>query len=208
MSDSSGFYGLAAAKQYHVSHPHHSLAVFDANSSVGGTWSTERIYRDLKSNNLLGTLEYPDFPMTTERFGVKPREHIPGPVVHEYLETYAREFGIAEHVRLNSKVHSAEHQPEGGWVIEVQTGDEASTKVFAKRLVVATGLTSEPFMPHVKGQEEYNRPLFHSKYFLQHEDTMEPGKRITVFGGTKSAWDAVYAYGTRGVKVDWIIRRE
>ncbi|EON97327.1 putative flavin-binding monooxygenase-like family protein [Phaeoacremonium minimum UCRPA7] len=203
----AGTYGLAAAKQYHVSHPDHSLAVLDAYSTVGGVWSTERIYPGLKSNNLHGTYEYPDFPMTTERFGVKPREHVPGPVIHDYLEAYAREFGIDKHIRLNTKVLSAEHQAEGGWVVETKKeGDAAATKLLVKRLVVAMGQVSEPWMPHIKGQEEYGRPIFHSKDFREHKDTINAEKRVTVFGGTKSAWDAVYAYGTQGVKVDWIIR--
>ncbi|KAK0388466.1 hypothetical protein NLU13_4710 [Sarocladium strictum] len=205
----AGFYGLGAAKQYLSQHPFASIAVFEASASVGGTWASERLYPGLKSNNLLGTYEYPDFPMTTERFGVKPREHVPGKVVHEYLEAYAQAFGVAQYVRLRTKVCSAEHLPEGGWILEIRdAGDQTapSTKVSSQRLIVATGLTSEPFMPYIRGQEEFNRPLFHIKDFPKYEDTIHTGRRVTVFGGTKSAWDAVYAYGTRGVQVDWIIR--
>jgi cation diffusion facilitator CzcD-associated flavoprotein CzcO len=147
--------------------------------------------------------------MTTERFGVKPRQHMPGKVIHDYLEAYAQEFGIAQCVRLNTKVLSAEHLPEGGWILEISSaGSETTVKVSSQRLIVATGLTSEPFMPHINGQEDFNRPLFHIKDFRKHEETIHTGKRVTVFGGTKSAWDAVYAYGTRGVQVDWIIRRK
>lgn len=174
-------------------------------------WATERLYPGLKSNNLLGTYEYPDYPMTTERFGVRPKEHVPGPVIHEYMEAYAQQFGILKCVRLRTKVLSAEHLTGGGWVLEVRdSGDEAAplVKVSTQRLVLATGLTSEPFMPHIQGQDDYDRPLFHTKDFRKHEDTIDPGKRVTVFGGNKSAWDAVYAYATRGVQVDWIIRRQ
>ncbi|KAL6922897.1 hypothetical protein FSST1_000171 [Fusarium sambucinum] len=205
----AGYYGLGAAKQYHVTHPDDHLAVFDVNASVGGVWSNERVYPCLRSNNMLGTYEYPDFPMTTKRFGVEPGNYIPGEVMHEYLESYAREFGIDKHVMLSTKVVSAEHKTEGGWVLETQsTKDErkTSTQVFARRLIIATGMLSEPFMPHILGQEEYDRPLFHSKDFQKHRDTISTAKRVTVFGGTKSGWDTVYAYATHGVKVDWIIR--
>ncbi|KAM0228643.1 hypothetical protein ACHAPO_010615 [Fusarium lateritium] len=205
----AGYYGLGAAKQYHVTHPDDHLAVFDVNASVGGVWSNERVYPCLRSNNLLGTYEYPDFPMTTKRFGVEPGNYIPGEVMHEYLESYAREFGIDKHLMLSTKVVSAEHKTEGGWVLETQsTKDErkTSTQVFARRLIIATGMLSEPFMPHILGQEEYDRPLFHSKDFQKHRDTISTAKRVTVFGGTKSGWDTVYAYATHGVKVDWIIR--
>ena len=149
--------------------------------------------------------------MTTERFGVKPRQYIPGEVMHEYLEAYAREFGVDRHLRLSTKVVSAEHRDEGGWLLEIQSTTseqpEAPTRVVARRLIVATGQLSEPLMPHVRGQEQYDRPLFHSKDFQKHRDTVNTAKRVTVFGATKSGWDAVYAYATHGVKVDWIIRR-
>jgi hypothetical protein len=29
---------------------------------------------------------------------------------------------------------------------------------------------------------------------------------VTVFGGTKLAWDAIYNYATNGIQVDWVIR--
>lgn len=149
--------------------------------------------------------------MTTKRFGVRPKEHVPGAVLHEYMEAYAQEFGINKCVRLRTKVVSAEHLTEGGWVLEVRdSGDEAArlVKVSTQRLILATGLTSEPFMPHIQGQDDYNRPIFHIKDLQKHKDTIDTGKRVTVFGGNKSAWDAVYAYGTHGVQVDWIIRRK
>jgi cation diffusion facilitator CzcD-associated flavoprotein CzcO len=149
--------------------------------------------------------------MSTERFGVKPGQYIPGEVMHEYLEAYAREFGVVEHLRLSTKVVSAEHRGEGGWLLEIQSIEseqpQAPTRVVARRLIIATGQLSEPSMPHIQGQEEYDRPLFHSKDFQKYRDTVNTAKRVTVFGGTKSGWDAVYAYATHGVKVDWIIRR-
>lgn len=149
--------------------------------------------------------------MMTERFGVKPREHIPGPVIHAYLEAYAQEFGIDKHVRLNTKVLQAKHLEEGGWILQV-TGQAGSTEspkeILAKRLIIATGLVSEPFMPHIEGQEHFDRPLFHVKDFRQNQQTIQSGKRVTIFGGSKAAWDAVYAYATEGVQVDWIIRRQ
>ncbi|KAM0296937.1 hypothetical protein ACHAPM_010123 [Fusarium culmorum] len=147
--------------------------------------------------------------MTTKRFGVKPGEYIPGQVMHEYLEAYAREFGIDQHLRLSTKVVSAEHKVEGGWLLEIHsTEDEQKTptQVFAGRLIIATGMLSEPLMPHIQGQEQYDRPLFHSKDFQKYRGTISTAKRVTVFGGTKSGWDAVYAYATHGIEVDWIIR--
>ncbi|XXH01067.1 hypothetical protein Hte_007418 [Hypoxylon texense] len=204
----AGWYGLAAAKQFHCTQPECSLAVFDSQSSLGGTWADNRLYPGLKSNNLLGTFEYPDFPMDTPTFGVKTGEHMPGEVINNYLKAYAARFGITGMIRLNTKVLVAEHQDtvEGGWVLTVVPPGQSETKVFARRVVFATGLTSEPFLPHFEGQETFGGRIFHGKDFQKNSDTLKTAKRVTIFGGTKFAWDAVYAYATAGVKVDWVIR--
>ncbi len=79
----------------------------EASSTPGGVWAKHRLYPGLKSNNMLGTYEYPDFPLDSETFGVKPGEHIPGTVLHEYLTKYAEKFGILDKIRCNSKVVTA-----------------------------------------------------------------------------------------------------
>jgi len=190
----------------------------ESSPTVGGVWAEHRLYPGLKSNNMLGTYEYPDFPMEPTRFDIKPGQHIPGKVIHTYHKAYASHFGFLDLIRLRTKVVSAEHQPDGGWILTVQRGFDVlhpdaalpNDKVFARRLVVATGLTSNPFLPHIDGQEAFGAPLFHAKDFLRHADTVDPAKtrRATVFGGTKNAWDAAYAYATAGVQVDWVIRGE
>jgi cation diffusion facilitator CzcD-associated flavoprotein CzcO len=182
--------------------------VFDPQSSVGGTWANERLYPDLKSNNLLGTYEYPDFPMDPKVFDVKPGQYIPGEVTNAYLKAYVEKFNLGSSIRLQTKVTIAEHQdtPKGGWTLTVVNQEGRDSKVFAKRLIVATGLTSEPFMPHFEGQENFGGRVFHSKYFQQNRDTIKTSKAVTVFGGTKFGFDAAYSYATAGVQVNWVIR--
>ncbi|KAK3378900.1 hypothetical protein B0T24DRAFT_521919 [Lasiosphaeria ovina] len=204
----AGMFGLAAAKNYHQLNPDKTLAILDAGSSLGGVWAKDRLYPSLKTNNMLGTYEYPDFPMDTATFGVKPGEHIPGAVVHAYLSKYAEKFDILGRIRYRSKVLSAEHRDDdanGGWTLTVQTG-QGETKLLARKLILATGLTSEPFLPDFEGQEKFGVPLFHGRDFLKHADTLDSARSVVVFGGTKSAWDAAYAYASKGVKVDWVIR--
>ncbi|KAI0098857.1 hypothetical protein GGR51DRAFT_421316 [Nemania sp. FL0031] len=204
----AGWYGLAAARQFHYTQPDRSLAIFDAQLSLGGTWAKERLYPGLKSNNLLGTYEYPGFPMTSDKFDVRPGEHIKGAALHSYLKAYAEHNGIAELIRLNHTVVSAEHQntDEGGWILTIATPSKGERKVFARQLIIATGLTSNAFLPHFEGQEEFGGKIFHGKHFQQNSDTLKTATAVTIFGATKFAWDAVYAYATAGVKVNWVIR--
>ncbi|RBQ72818.1 hypothetical protein FVER14953_20562 [Fusarium verticillioides] len=147
---------------------------------------------------MLGTYQYPDFPMDAETYGVKPGQHIPGQIVHRCLEAYARHFDIYDMIRFGHKLETAEHQENGGWVLrvrDIQAGD--NIKIKARRLVLATGLTSEPFLPIFRGQEDFGAHIFHAKELCNHEDTYSTAKSVTVFGGTKSAWDMVYLYATK-----------
>lgn len=103
--------------------PRNSLAILESETSLGGSFADHRLYPGLKSNNLLGTFEYGDFPMNSDEFGVKPGEHIPGEVINRYLKMYAKEFGIAELIQFDTKVLSARAPgytrrglgPDGGW---------------------------------------------------------------------------------------------
>jgi cation diffusion facilitator CzcD-associated flavoprotein CzcO len=147
--------------------------------------------------------------MSTDKFNVKPGQHIPGEVVTTYLTTYAKEFGISDLIRLETTVLVAEHQEtiEGGWILTVKTPTQKeSQKIYTRRLIIATGLISDPFMPHFEGQDTFGGKMFHSKDFPQNINTLKTSKSVTVFGAGKSGWDAVYEYATAGVKVNWVIR--
>ncbi|KAI0435282.1 hypothetical protein F5Y09DRAFT_293530 [Xylaria sp. FL1042] len=206
----AGWNGLAAAKQFICTQPGRTIAVLDRESSIGGTWADHRLYDGLKSNNLLGTFEYPDFPMTSDRFDVKQGQHISGYAINTYLKTYAQEFGISELVRLQTVVLTAEHQDteEGGWILTVtSSGLDTPVQIYARHLIVATGILSEPVLPYFKGQSTFGGRIFHTKDFPQIVSKGLGGvKAVTIFGSGKSSWDSVYHYATAGVKVNWVIR--
>ena len=199
----SGWFGLAAAKTYIELHPTENVAILEANSSVGGTWAEDRLYPGLKSNCMLGTYEYSDFPMDETTYGVKPGEHIPGLIIHRYLTDYARRFGVLQRLKFNTKVVSAQPIEDAGWLLK--TSSESRT-FRTKKLIVATGLTSEPYVPQLPGMQDFQGPLFHVRDFAKNSDTIEKAKNVVVIGGAKSAWDVAYAYATAGVQVDMVIR--
>lgn len=183
--------------------------MFESGSSIGGVWSHERLYPGLNSNNMLGTYEYSDFPMDTATFGVLPGEHIPGTVVHKYLEAYAERFGVYSRTRFNTQVVSAEENPKtGNWILSTRntlTGEEAI--LHAKKLIVATGLTSNPHVPTFVGENDFNAPIFHTKDFRERADTLTTARHVAVLGSGKSMWDAAYAYANAGGSVDMVIRK-
>ncbi|KNG79931.1 flavin-binding monooxygenase-like protein, partial [Aspergillus nomiae NRRL 13137] len=201
----AGWSGLAALKTYHQVDPSASIVLFESAASVGGVWAKHRLYAGLKSNNMLGTYEFSDFPMDAS-FGVQPGQHIPGTVIQTYMERFLEHFQLTPFVRLNTRVRIAEHNADGTWTLTID-GPDGEKTVVSKKLIVCTGITSQPYLPTIAGQDTFDAPLFHCRDLPQHQDAvLQPTKRITVFGGTKSAWDAVYAAATAGAHVDWIIR--
>lgn len=203
----TGWFGLAAAKSYIELHPDEDVVVIDGASSLGGTWSADRLYPGLKSNNLYGSYEYPDFPMLESVYGVKEGEHIPAAVLHRYLTDFAKHFGVYERTRLNTKVHEIEPSVTGGWLIKtIGTNGELET-TRTKRLVLACGLTSQPNIPGYEGADTFEPPFFHAKEFCKRSDTLGTARNAIVVGGGKSAMDIAYAYATEGhATVDLIIR--
>lgn len=186
-------------------HPTHDTLILEASGSCGGTWAEDRLYPRLKSNNLLGTYEYPDFPMSEERYGVKTGEHIPGPVLHRYLTDYAKRFGVFDRTQFNTKVEAVERRDTGGWKLTTSS-EKGQQAILTRKVILATGLTSTPNVPTYPGAETFGAPIFHAKEFCRQGDTTMTAKNVVVIGGAKSAFDVAYAYLEAGAEVDLVIR--
>lgn len=199
------------AKTYTEVCPTAQVLVLDSAYSVGGVWAKERLYPGLKTNNLIGTYEFGDFPMQPERFGMKLGQHIPGHVVHEYLRQFSDHFGLRPMFRFRQKVETAELQDDGSWSLLVSSLDSSDVVlrqefIATRRLVIATGLTSAPNLPKFRNQESFGQPIVHSKYFRSYKKQVEAAKEIVVLGGNKSAWDACYWAATKGAHVNLVMR--
>ncbi|KAH8599836.1 hypothetical protein B0O99DRAFT_344360 [Bisporella sp. PMI_857] len=207
----AGVYGLAAAKTYLQITPSAKIILFESASTLGGTWSQHRLYPGLKSNNIVGTYEFSDFPLDLESYNLEPEQHIPGPVLHRYLTSYAEHFGFFNNIRFDTKVQSAEHKNGGGWIVKTELWHSPwagqKSEVFTSKLIVATGFTSDPFLPQIEGSESFKAPIFHFKDILKHTSTLGTPGNVCILGCTKSGWDAVHAYASQGKQVDWIIRK-
>ncbi len=215
----AGLQGLVAAKTYLACEPGVDLLIMDSNSSVGGVWAKENIYPGLRSNNLLGTYEYTDFPMRAAGLGVKEEEHIPGDSIYEYFRRYAETFDLMRRIQFKSIVRSAE-QVDSGWRLQVlETGESSShasvqtapqsSTIRCRKIIVATGVNSAPNAINIAGSADFDRPLlsFASLGRSASEILSSPFiSNVTITGGSKSAFDAVYMFASAGKRVDWVIR--
>ncbi|KAL8795623.1 MAG: hypothetical protein Q9195_001861 [Heterodermia aff. obscurata] len=206
----AGLQGLVVAKTFLQIEPQTNILIVDANETIGGVWAKENIYPGLRSNNLLGTYEYTDFPMH-ELFGAKKQEHIPGEIIHEYFRQYAQNFDLTPRILLRTKLTTAQ-RVEDGWKLSITTAGmlpELHRSIGCSKLIVATGLTSSPVPINIKGQENFDAPVINFAHFRQEAANFlkdSSVEHVAVYGGAKSAYDTVYMLASHGKRVSWVIR--
>ncbi|KAF2751223.1 FAD/NAD(P)-binding domain-containing protein [Sporormia fimetaria CBS 119925] len=204
----AGLYGITAAITYHKLHPDARLLVLEASPSIGGPWAPHRTFPGLKTNNLWGTYQHPDTPMSEERFGVKKGEHVPAEKVHEYLQALIDDNGIDSLIRLNTKVDTAE-KIAGGWKLSCisSTGEGKDVQILTNKLILSTGLANRPSMPRYAVSPEFQPPIIHSASFPSHySEIVAPNKHTLIIGAGKSAWDIAYACATNNGTATMLIR--
>lgn len=208
----AGISGIAAAKFHLDVHPKCRLVILEKDQSVGGVWSSERVYDTFYTQSPFGRWEYSDMPLPEP-----PKEDMyeacfKAKHTSQYLESYIDRCvhdgkTLRERIRCSFHVKSITKQ-NGEWTISGEDTNGESTSVKSPKLIVASGLTSVPNMPILPGQEQFGNPIIHQRDFGKSDVLSSPAlKRITVLGAAKSAADLVYDCVVAGKAVTWIIRR-
>lgn len=173
--------------------------------------ATERMYVAFWSQTPVGMAEFSDRPLLEppkdeDYYGFFPAKH-----VTKYLEDYADNHvyagrSLRDRIRFNCHVNAV--SKEGAkWIVSCD--ENGSSRIFnAPKLMVATGLSSEPQMPVLPNQDAFKGLILHHKDF-GHSDFLvsSDAEHICVYGGAKSAADVVYASAKAGKIVSWIIRK-
>jgi len=134
-----------------------------------------------------------------------PAGFIPSKRIHSYLEEYAKVWNVSDKIRYNTTVERVRRAADGvAWQIDIK-GE--TTSLICDKLIIATGLTSTPNLPDIP-TSNFSPLTFHSRYLGEHYSTLRsPDVRvITVYGGGKSAYDAVNTAMKAGKRVQWVIR--
>ncbi|RDW79418.1 dimethylaniline monooxygenase [Coleophoma cylindrospora] len=209
----AGVGGLCAAKTYLELAPESNVVLLDAKRTLGGVWAAESCYDGLKTNNLLGSYEFTDFPLD-EKYGVKPGQHIPGITLHKYFTDFAEHYDIARRIQLNTRVFEAEKLETGGWKILAQRvnvdGSTTDIRYTCEKLIVSTGLSSTPNPICIPGQQDFDKIIVPHGELTQHSPALikDPAiETVTVLGGSKTGYDCVHLFASEGKKVEWIIRK-
>ncbi|KAF2837927.1 FAD/NAD(P)-binding domain-containing protein [Patellaria atrata CBS 101060] len=207
--------GLITAKTYLQASPTARVLLLDSSNTLGGTWSQDRLYPHLLAETRHGHFEFSDLRMGTE--GVNSDGTVSGDAIHAYLVRYAEKFNLLKILRNQTKVIRVQRKEGGmGWYVGIVPVNEQGKELGdgeevlrAEKLVVATGMTSHPFIPSIPDYG-FRGQIIHSKE-MGTETTREllrneKIKAVVVYGGSKSAFDAVYMLLKAGKGVEWVIR--
>ncbi len=194
--------------------PSVDLTVLEAEETLGGTWCAARIFPGLLANHAIGAYEYADKPIPNE--GMAQYGYIPADNIHAYLTEYAREWGVYDKIRFRTSVESVSRHEDGRrWVVRLKSHpsstDEpqisSSVLVFDK-VILATGLSSIPQVPNLDSSS-FGAPVIHSKDIGSNMALFESAsvENVTVYGGGKSAFDAVaLALRSHKKRINWVVR--
>ncbi|CAI0469141.1 unnamed protein product [Linum tenue] len=202
----AGISGLLACK-YALSKGFHPT-VFEARSSIGGVWRKTLSTTRLQSPK--SVYQFSDFPWPDSVTAEFPSQD----EVLGYIQAYAAHFGLAKHIKFNTKVLSINYSgaaedetaagdvssSDGKWEVEFSSGTEslAGSEVFEADFVVLcvgkySGVPNIPEFAPGKEPEAFQGRVIHSMEYTdlkpeQCKDLVE-GKRVAVVGFQKHALD-------------------
>ena len=171
----AGLGGLAAAVKLRQ-RTTADFVIFEQSAGIGGTW------RDNRYPGCEVDIHSHVYSYSFLRYQW-PRTHATQPELLAYAEHVAATFGLAAHLRLNTKVTSLTwEEPAARYTLT--TGDGERHEFDA--VISATGLLSVPRYPDWPGLASFAGPCFHTARWEPDHDLS--GKTVAVVGtGSTSA---------------------
>jgi cation diffusion facilitator CzcD-associated flavoprotein CzcO len=157
--------------------------VIEQQDDIGGTWyygtphsSAYRSVHLISSKPLTQytdfafPAEYPDYPNHAQ--------------VLAYLRSYARHFGVYDHITFNTSVEHIQRADDGLWDITLSANGNHEIRRYAG-VIIANGHDWDPRHPDIPGT--FNGVKLHSKDYKT-PDILQ-GKRVLVIGAGNSGCD-------------------
>ncbi|TGO50832.1 hypothetical protein BCON_0175g00180 [Botryotinia convoluta] len=212
--------GIVLARFYLSIYPTHRLAILEQEDVIGGVWSSARQYPGFRSESGLRMTGFSDIPIVLPPDANTYHDTFEAKYVTKYLEEYVdihvyNEKSLRDRVIFGFKVGGIE-KIDGIWSIwsevhENGKGNEHKRMIKTKKLAIATGQNSLPYIPSFPNQTNFKSPIVHQKHFGQISTSAlapdSPYTAVTILGGGKSAADMVYECVKAGKNVSWLIRQ-
>ncbi|TGO28034.1 hypothetical protein BPAE_0033g00360 [Botrytis paeoniae] len=179
-----------------------------------------RQYAGFRSESGLRMTGFSDIPIVLPPDANTYHDTFEAKYVTKYLEEYVdlhvyNKKSLRDRVIFGFKVGDIE-KSDGIWSVwseahENGNGNEHKGMIKTKRLAIATGQNSLPYIPSFPNQTNLKSPIVHQKHFGQISTSAlapdPPYTAVTILGGGKSAADMVYECVKAGKKVSWLIRQ-
>ena len=180
--------GLAAAARLRKSG--FDPLLIDRSDTIGSAWRTR--YDSFRLHTIRWLSGLPGMPIPSPCGAWVARDDFIG-----YLESYANRFGVSPQFGTDLEGLSP---ADGGWIMTTSQG-----QLEARRVVLATGACTEPYIPAWAGRDSFGPPLLHSS------DYRAPGpyagSRVLVVGSGNSATEVAVDLASSGdVTVEMAVR--
>lgn len=194
----------------------HSIAfgceviAFEQSDKIGGTWNytdntgkDERgldvhssMYQGLHTNIPKEIMSYPDFPYTPH-----DRSYITSSEVLQYLNLYADNFNLRQHIRFEHHVLRVRPLSNEKWEFVVKNFAAESTETHIFDAVIVCNGFASPFIRKISGQEIFKGKKIHSH--LYRSSKQFENENVLVIGGGPSGIDLTVDIGKVAKRVVW-----
>lgn len=144
------------------------------------------------------------------KYSVKQGAHISGFVLHKYFNDFADHFDLRRRIKFNTRVVLVEKLQQGWKLVAESTGPTPRSIVYTcDKLIISSGLASNPNPIAIRGQENFGKPIINHAQLRDQAAQMarDPNvKSVTVIGASKTGYDAIHLMASHGKKVEWVIR--
>jgi 4-hydroxyacetophenone monooxygenase len=170
-----------------------SYTIVEKHDELGGTWYINR-YPGCGVDTPNHSYSYSFGPRNAWTRYFCQREEL-----LDYLKKVAAEYGIRQHLRLNTELTATRwDESKRRWISSLKTKD--GTESFESSVLVsAIGQLNDPSRAHFRGEEGFRGRILHSA--LWSEDIDVAGKRVAVIGTGATAMQLVPSIADRVASV-------
>lgn len=200
----AGLSGIGAAYRLQTERPELSYAVLEARDDLGGTWDLFR-YPGVRSDSDMFTLGYSFKPWRD------PQALADGPSILAYIHETAEQFGIDRHLRLRTRVVSADWSgAEQRWSLGLEVRDEDGA-VHRRSMTCSFLYSCAGYYDYDRGHdaalpglEDFGGRVVHPQFWP--EDLDWAGRRVLVVGSGATAVTLVPAMARTAAGVTMLQR--
>jgi monooxygenase len=196
----AGISGIDAGYRLQAESPTKTYVILEGRNAIGGTWDLFR-YPGVRSDSDMYTLGYSFRPWADKKAIAD------GPLIRDYIEQTAREYGIDKKIRFGHQVKRASWSSQQAvWTVEATSPDGKSLQITGNFLYMCSGYYeySEGYMPGWPGLEQFRGSIVHPQHWP--EDLDYQGKRIVVIGSGATAVTLVPALARTAAQVTMLQR--